>query len=254
MEITKDEWTNYINGLEIISTKVKELTQKYIETHEVDSDEGRRALIDFCYGISTKYGEAAAEFACEMYDAISALEGAEVGFAEPAEPATYQDVAKAVNGTMKNLLRAEITAAAVSRLVKLAGQDTTLQNAIRDGAFYAWIPVGDTCPFCLSIAAEGWQRASQRALKGGHAEHIHGNCNCAYSIKHEESTKYNFYKPEAYEKIFDKAEGDTEEEKLNSVRRMAYQKNKDRINAQKRSNYEKSKELESSEAEEINVD
>jgi hypothetical protein len=49
------------------------------------------------------------------------------------------------------------------------------------------------------------------------------------------------------------AEGNTKEEKLNSIRRMAYKENKERINAQKRSVYEKHKELENSEAEEINV-
>ena len=120
MEITKKEWLNYINGLETISNRVKEQVQKYIEKNEVDSPEGRQALIDFCFGLSTKYGEAATEFACQMYDAISGLEGAEVDPAEPSETASYQEVAKAVNGTMKNLLRAEITAAAVSRTSAMA--------------------------------------------------------------------------------------------------------------------------------------
>ena len=253
VSISKEVWQNYIDGLEVVSNTAKALTQKYIETHEVDSEEGRKALIEFCYGVSVKYGEAASEFACQMYDVISELEGAEVDPAEPAEPATYQDTAKAVNGTMKNLLRAEITAAAIGRLVKLCGQDTTLNNAIRDKAYFAWIPVGDTCPFCLSIAAKGWKRATQNALKGGHAEHIHGNCNCAYTIKHNEDTEYKSYEPSYYQEIFDQAEGNTEEERLNAVRRMAYDKNKAKIRAQKRDAYQKSKELESSQAEEINV-
>lgn len=253
MTISKKVWQNYIDGLEKVSTRAKELVMRYIETHDVDSSEGRQAFIRYCYGISTKYGEAAAAFACQMYDSISELEGADVDPSEPAETATLDEVGKAVNGTLKNLLRIEITGAAIGRLVKLAGQDTTLKNAIRDRAYFAWIPVGDTCPFCLGIAAEGWRRASASALSGGHAEHIHGNCNCAYSIKHEKETSYASYDPEEYRAIFAEAEGSTEEEKLNSVRRMAYQKNKDRINAQKRDAYERSKELESSEAEEINV-
>ena len=253
MEINEDVWRNYIEGLDKVDKKVKTEVLKYLTSHDVDSPEGREAFIDFCYGLVTKYGEAATEFACQMYDAISELEEADVDFAEPAETATYSDVAKAVNGTMKNVLRAEIVAAAMGRLVKLAGQDTTLQNAIRDRAYFAWIPLGDTCPFCLGIAAEGWKIASERALSGGHAEHIHGNCNCSYSIKHKESTKYPFYDPGKYQLIFENAEGDTEEEKLNSVRRIAYNKNKEKINAQKRSAYERTKELNSSEAEEIDV-
>jgi hypothetical protein len=128
-----------------------------------------------------------------------------------------------------------------------------LQNAIRDRAYYAWIPMGDTCPFWISIAAEGWKRATAKALAGGHAEHIHGNCNCSYAIKHNEETKYNAYDPGKYEKLYDNAEGTTEEDKLNYMRRKAYATNKERINEQKRTTYEKHKELNSSEAEEINV-
>jgi hypothetical protein len=113
--------------------------------------------------------------------------------------------------------------------------------------------MGDTCPFCISIAAEGWKRATAKALAGGHAEHIHGNCNCSYAIKHNEETKYNAYDPSKYEKLYDNAEGTTEEDKLNYMRRKAYATNKERINEQKRTTYEKHKELNSSESEEINV-
>ena len=253
MEISRSAWEKYINTLDWVDKRVKRAVLKYLSTYEIDSPEERSDFIEFCYGLVTKYGEAATEIACEMYDAISELEGADVPPAEPSETATYSDVCKAVNGTLKNVLATEVVAAAMGRLVKLAGQDTTIKNAIRDRAYFAWIPVGDTCPFCLSIAAEGWKKATENALKGGHAEHIHGNCNCAYSIKHNKETEYGFYEPDVYAEIFDNAEGSTKEEKLNSVRRITYQFNKERINAQKRSNYEKSKELESSEAEEINV-
>ena len=61
------------------------------------------------------------------------------------------------------------------------------------------------------------------------------------------------YNPDKYEKMYDNAKGDTEEEKLNYMRRKAYAANKERINEQKRTAYEKRKELESPEAEEINV-
>lgn len=89
-----------------------------------------------------------------MYDAITELEGSTVPPAEPAETATYSETAKAVNGTLKYVLVAEMVGTAVGRLVKMAGQDTTLKNAIRDRAYFAWIPSGDTCVYCLMIAAE----------------------------------------------------------------------------------------------------
>ena len=59
-----------------------------------------------------------------------------------------------------------------------------LKNAVRDGAEWAWVPHGDTCPFCITLASNGWQKASRKVLKGGHAEHIHANCDCAVSYTH----------------------------------------------------------------------
>lgn len=253
MDVSTRIWKNYINGLSRVSDSAKELILKYLETHPIETFEDREALIDYCYSVSTKYGEAAAEFACQMYDAEAEFEGVLLDPAEPAPTSTMEEVAKAVNGTLKYILAAEVTAAAIGRLVKMAGQDTTLQNAIRDKAYYAWIPMGDTCPFCLSIAAEGWKKATQKALAEGHAEHIHGNCDCSYAVKHDEKTNYKAYDPGKYEKMYDNAEGGTEEEKLNYMRRKAYAVNKDRINEQKRTAYEKRKELNSSKAEEINV-
>ncbi len=253
MNISKRIWKNYIDGLSKVSDTAKQLILKYLDTHPIDTFEDREALINYCYAVSTKYGEAAAEFVCQMYDAEAAYEGVLLDPAEPSEPSSLEEIAKVVNGTLKYALFAEVTASAIGRQVKLTGQDTTLKNAIRDKAYYAWIPMGDTCPFCLSIAAEGWQRATARALAGGHAEHIHGNCDCSYATKHSEETKYSAYDPSKYEKMYNDAEGSTEEEKLNSMRRKAYATNKERINEQKRSAYEKRQELNSSEAEEINV-
>lgn len=252
MNISTEIWKKYINGLSKVSDQAKKMILKYLESHQIETYEDRQAFIDYCYGISVKYGEAAAEFACQMYDAESAYEGVTVPPADPAPTAELSEVAKAVNGTLGFML-AEVTASAIGRLVKRTGQDTTLQNAIRDKAYYAWIPMGDTCPFCLSIAAEGWQRATAKALAGGHAEHIHGNCDCAYATKHNKDTTYSAYNPDKYEKMYDSAEGDTEEEKLNYMRRQAYATNKERINEQKRTAYEKHKELDGSEAEEIDV-
>ena len=89
---------------------------------------------------------------------------------------------------------------AVSRLVKPAGADTTLKNAIRDGAEFAWIPHGDTCAFCLMLASRGWQKAGKRTLKNGHAEHIHANCDCEYAVRFNASTTVLYYNKDAVKK------------------------------------------------------
>jgi len=142
----------------------------------------------------------------------------------------------------------------VERLVKLAGEDTTLQNAARDGALVAWIPSGDTCAFCIALAANGWQRAGKRMLRGGHAEHVHANCDCTHAVTWDPfDFNYASYDPAKYEQMYYSAEGNTPSAKINSLRREFYAENKAEINAQKRDAYAKRIELNSSAAEETNV-
>ena len=69
------------------------------------------------------------------------------------------------------------------------------------------------------LASNGWQKASKKALKGGHAEHIHANCDCTYAIRFNEKTNYAGYDPDKYREIYDGAEGNTWQEKLNYMRR-----------------------------------
>lgn len=233
----------------------------------------RNELIDYAYGLVTKYSEGATEAACLFYDAIAELSGQTLPPAIPAETANMGEVTKTVNGVMKQSLNEEMLSSAIGRLVKQAGQDTTMQNAIRDGAQFAWIPNGDTCAFCITLASRGWQYASQKALRNGHAEHIHSNCDCAYAIRFNNDTKYDGYDPQIYEDMYYNTNTDSQgkityyredgvlkkhkqtasDSRINDLRRQAYQANKERINEQKRTAYAKRKELNSSKAEEINV-
>lgn len=252
MTITRRVWSKYIADLRKVNDEAARLASRYLATHDVLTQEGVDALIEYCYGLATKYGEAAAELAAQMYDALAVVTGASVAPAIPAATATMQETAKAVVGTMKTGNN-EIISSAVGRLVKMAGVDTTMQNALRDGAEWAWIPVGDTCAFCLTLASRGWQRASKKAIRGGHAEHIHANCDCTYAIRFDDS-EVEGYDPREYEDMYYDADGSTPEQRINAMRREAYARNREEINAQKRSAYEKRKERESSAEEEINAD
>lgn len=252
MTITRSVWSKYIASLRKVNDEAARLAIRYLETHDTVTQAGVDALIEYCYSLATKYGEAAAELAAQMYDALALATGASVAPAVPAATATMQETAKAVVGTMKTGNN-EIVSSAVGRLVKMAGVDTTMQNALRDGAEWAWIPVGDTCAFCITLASRGWQRASKKAIRGGHAEHIHANCDCTYAIRFDDS-EVEWYDPREYEEMYYDADGKKPQDRINAMRREFYAQNKDEINAQKRSAYEKRKERESSSAEEINVD
>lgn len=227
MQITAKTWNEYITRLSRLNQKAGQLMRQYIDTHGTgDAD----ALITYAAALVTKYGEGSAELACQMYDALAEAANAGVPAAEPAVPAAYGEVARMVNAT-KNQNPANLPNG-VSRLVKRAGADTTLKNAVRDGAEWAWVPHGDTCPFCITLASNGWQKASSKVLKGGHAEHIHANCDCEFAIRFDHNTTVAGYDPDKYLAQYNAAGGD-----INKMRRVNYAANKERINAKKRAAY-----------------
>ena len=259
MKITDKQWNRYISVLRELNNKAAEEMIRYMTAHNITKVNGgyvltrqeRNALIDYAYALATKYGEGAAAAAAEMYDAVAMASKANVPPAVPANTATYAEVAKAVNGTLKQ--NPEIVPSAIGRLVKTAGVDTTLNNAIRDQAYFAWIPRGDTCAFCIMLASQGWQRASKDALEGGHAKHIHANCDCTYMVRFGDNLYVEGYDPSEYLRTYNNADGTGWQDKLNSMRRDYYAENSKKINAQNRSAYDKLVERESSAAEETNI-
>ena len=221
MMISDREWRTFIRRLSAAGNRAADDLKRWVESQGGLVFVERNDLIDYAYGLATKYGEAAAAIAAEMYDEVAALSGAAVPAALPAETATISEVGKAINGTLKTQ-NTDIISGSVYRLVKMAGVDTTMRNAIRDGAEWAWIPQGDTCSFCIMLASNGWQRASRKVMKGGHAEHIHANCDCTFAIRFDNRTNVQGYDPDRYKRMYDSAEGATWQEKLNTMRRESY--------------------------------
>lgn len=260
--LTINEWTRYRDLLAKLSNRAAEEFRDAVwNSNGFFKGVGLKAipradLIEYAYALVAKYSEGAAEAACEFYDALAELSGAVVPLAEPAPIPEISTVAKAINGTIMTE-NEELISAALGRLVKQTGQDTTLQNAMRDNAQVAWIPAGDTCAFCITLASRGWRDANEDMLDKGHAKHIHSNCDCAYAVKFNDDTKYSGYDPEKYKKMYYGAPLDGQrpsgKNRINAMRREIYEENKDRINAQKRSAYERRKKLNSTKAEEADV-
>lgn len=273
MTIPWKTWRKYIDGLRKVNDAAASAVTKYMASHEIVDPDQVDDLIRYCYGLASKYGEAASTLAAQMYDAMAAATGALVEPAIPAATATYGEVAKAVLGVRKQSESTEMLSSAVARLVKMAGVDTTQQNALRDGAEWAWIPVGYTCAFCITLAGNGWQRASKKAIRGGHAEHIHANCDCTYAIRFDDSTTVEGYGDgsqyaemyyDAPLDLWNTEDGDPppsvdlrtqnmSTKRINAMRRQIYKENRREILDQKASAAEKRRELNSSEATEANV-
>lgn len=236
MIITDGTWKiKYVGRLRKVNDAAADKVRKYLEKHSIVTLQDWNALIEYSYAVSTSFGEAAAAIACEFYDAVAEASNANVPAAVPAATATFAEVAKSIRGTGKSG-NVDLMANSVGRLVKMAGVDTTMQNAIRDGAEWAWIPRGDTCAFCLTLASRGWQRASRKALKNGHAEHIHANCDCTYAVRFDRDTNVQGYDPQAILDAY-MSGGSKPNERINSLRREIYAENREKINAQKRAAY-----------------
>ncbi len=234
MNITRREWQNYTQRLKGLSDRAARLIEEYIAKNSLSDMD---ALIRYAVLVCDKYSEAAGALSAEMYDETVAAENKFRPPADPVLPPSYGEVAKAMNGVHKHSMNPAEYGGAVGRLVKRTGADTSLMNALRDGAEFAWVPNGDTCAFCMTLASNGWQRMSKKALKNGHAEHIHPNCDCTYAIRVDGKSSVEGYDPEEYRRLYYGAEGDTPQARINYMRRQQYAAEPEKYRAKARMAY-----------------
>lgn len=250
MTVSEEFWRNYATKLSEIDERAAQLMRAYIDRYGVEDTE---ALVNYAYRLVQRYGAASTELACEMYETLAEYANYAIPAAVPAEIANYNEVAKVVQGARNQALTGDAIPGAISRLVKQAGADTMLQNAARDHAEWAWVPIGDTCAFCITLASNGWQRASRNVREGLHADHIHGNCDCTFAVRFRSSDEIEGYDPDRYLEMYYDADGVTSKDRINAMRRQFYAENRERILAQKRDAYARSRALESDTAEEVDV-
>lgn len=93
---------------------------------------------------------------------------------------------------------------------------------------------------CIKRLAKG----REKTLSGGHAEHIHANCDCTYAVRFGGRGGVRGYDPQTYFDMYNDADGIKSKDKINAMRRMQYAHNRDAINAQKREAYALRKEKE----------
>ena len=61
---------------------------------------------------------------------------------------------------------------------------------------------------------------SKKALKNGHAEHIHANCDCQYAVRFDGKSNVSGYDPDKYLKMYNGDNPDAKpKEKINALRR-----------------------------------
>ena len=239
MKLSRKDWNRYVKRLSAINKTTGKKMEAWIAKHGTDDVD---ALVEIAYALATKYGEAASAAACQMYDEVATIQKAHVPPAEPKATQNIKYVEKAIQSTLERA--PSLVPSTVSELVKRTGAETTLKNAQRDGAYFAWVPNGDTCAFCITLASNGWRKASRKTINGDHAEHIHKNCDCEFAISFNGPGEIEGYDPDKYLAMYEGAEGASWKDKVNFMRRAQYAANKDAINAQKRAAYAKRTKIE----------
>lgn len=226
MNISQTEWSIFKDMLSAINNKAVEEMAKWLETKGGVKRVSFQEMSAYAYALATKYGEASASLSAQMYDEVAELSGMTLPSAEVADTVSYSEIAKAITKTAAKTQNTKNVSEVVGRYVKRTGADTMLKNAQRDGAQFAWVPAGDSCAFCITLASRGWQFMSKKALRNGHAEHIHTNCDCTYAVRFDNKTNIKGYDPQVYKDMYYGAEGNTPQEKINSMRRAQYKNNK----------------------------
>ena len=214
--LSQSTFNAYVAKMRQLNTTAAEQMQKFIDRFGFDN---MTAVVNYAHELATKYGGASGELASLLYDMLAEDQGANVLPAVPAETATLDETWGAVQGSLNE--SEDKVADAVGRLVKQAGADTMVQNARRDHAEMAFVPVGSTCAFCLMLASRGWESASPNAKN--HAAHIHANCDCQYIVRFSPDEGVQGYDPNQYKKIYYDADPSGNwKDKLNAIRRSQY--------------------------------
>lgn len=245
MIISSKSFDAYQKKQSEIRKKASDLMRQWIEKNGVEDVE---ALTEYAHWLQGRYGMSAMSYACQMYDEIASLEGVTVAPATPANTGTYRMTQANVQESLARSPTGQLVTGVVERLVKQAVEDTTLKNASRDKAYFAWIPHGDTCAFCIALASRGWVGTADATT----ATHIHAHCDCTFAVKHRFDTEYEGFNHKSYLERYNRAlkasKGDknasASQNAINAMRRQDYQANKDKINQQKREAYARRKDAE----------
>ena len=162
-------------------SRARALVRAWCAAHPGDVAGAREYARAAVAEIVARYGDAAAEAACAVYDELAAQSGSEVPAAEidnePDEDqiervARYQ-AGKLAGGDAEGF--AESMASYAAYAARSAAQATVEANCRRDNVRYARVPGGsETCPWCTMLASRGFAYWSREAA--GHASHR--NCDC----------------------------------------------------------------------------
>ena len=229
MRLSRRQWRRYQQAHADIQRRASEEAMAYFDSLPWDEDPtlAEQLMQAKVAELVERYGLADGEVSAIYYDELMALQGASVPPAAIAEPRTVwaaQDTSDALRHATTPETAREAVGGTTARAVKRCGLETTQNAAVRDKAMWAWVCIGDTCPFCRALGSQGWVHASKAVRSGQHAEHVHANCDCQFVVKPAGSTlEVEGYDPDALlEEYRDAADGGGWRGHVNAMRRADY--------------------------------
>lgn len=154
----------------------------------IDADMGVEEIMDEAREVAAKFRMLGSELGAQWYDLCAELAGVDV---EPAELDIMDDEALAARA--ERVARSQAAQvnpvesfqaflqAQIAEEIRMTGQrnlDRDYERGVKGGR-WARVPVGDTCAWCLMLAANGtWYKTEKSAERTKHGDKYHANCNC----------------------------------------------------------------------------
>ena len=201
-----DELTDEVNALSAdAQAKAKPALESLLKSWEREGSGDIAALRERAYEtIETALGyyadTCAAARAAEYYDAVRASQGFPGKYQAVAESMRDPDatlgavryfIGKVVDGTPEAFV--SMCLARVDEEIRRAANRCVAHNVSKDPAkpWYARVPRGETCGFCLMFASFGFYAKTE-----GAADHAHDGCDCRIVPGFPGETKVRGYDPD----------------------------------------------------------
>lgn len=176
-----------------------------------DPDLAAQILLEMVPEIAQRHGVLVADIAAEWYDELRASAGVRGRYrARPAGPFDPN----AIDGTVRRLIYSDtagdigaLLAMHMTKWVMQPGRDTISDNAGRDRAKWARVPLGpEPCAFCLMLASRGFAYTSEhKAGKKRDGTKYHGDCSCEPVVDWSDDPRLEGYDPDALYDAYEQA-------------------------------------------------
>lgn len=182
-ELSRAAQAEFISGFESINPRLQYQRNQFIR--------------EWFPGLIEKYGIIAASVGADVFEA----EAVELGLRpllDLAPGVNPERAAARLGGELNSTTTLATSLALVDELVKQPYRSTFQDSAIRSGAGWARVPMGDTCSFCIMLASRGGVYSSKDvAVLGFSGKRYHGGCDCQPALVRDESDYPEGYNPEA---------------------------------------------------------